>query len=482
MRRLLPLACLASLVLCCDPAPAPLAPYEPPREAWVRSDRRYLRDDTGRVVILRGVNARVDGVFDVTFDDGRVALEEIPAFDETDARRMRELGLSVLRLPINWSGVEPAEGAFDEAYLDRVEAVVAMCARAGVHVIVDFHQDAYSKEIGEDGAPLWAIHPAPEMLLEGPLGDSLPARIASAQVQRAYTSFFVDDDADTEDVRLQAAFARMARHVAARFADKPLVLDYNLYNEPITNDRYLVGFHDRVSAAIREVDPRHLLLFEPSATRNFTERAPLARAPFADDGGVYAVHLYTFAFSDSRAELERLTRADLEPNVDNAVNEAGRWDVPLLVGEWGIGPDAPNADRYVRIMHELFDEHFASAAVWLWKEESQGRWGFFEQAADGSWTERPAVVAAHGRVYAECIAGEPVSMRYDADTRVFELAYEGRADLAPHVIYVPVTYPERFVVRCDGAPLDPPARDAASGRVEVVCAGAGRRLVRIEPE
>ena len=88
-------------------------------------------------------------------------------------------------------------------------------------MIVDFHQDGYSKEIGEDGAPLWAIHPPPDMLLEGPLGGSLSERIVSEQVQRAYTSFFVDDDADTEDVRLQAAFAAMARHVATRFADEP---------------------------------------------------------------------------------------------------------------------------------------------------------------------------------------------------------------------------------------------------------------------
>ncbi len=475
------LACFALLAVAgCEAPPAPLDPYAPPAEAWVSSDRTHLRDESGRVVILRGVNARVDGVFDVTFDDGRIPLEEIPGFTAADALRMRELGLSVLRLPVNWSGIEPTEGTFDEAYLDRVAAVVDACAAARVHVIVDFHQDAYSKEIGEDGAPLWAIHPAPDMLLEGPLGDSLPDRIVSPQVQRAYVSFFIDDDEDTEDVRLQAAFARMARHVAERFRDEDFVLGYDLYNEPIVADRYLEGFHDRVAAAIREVDDRHLLLFEPSATRNFTERAPLSRVAFADDGGVYAVHLYTFAFTDSRADLETLERADLVPNMDNAVREAARWDVPLLVGEWGIGPDAPNMDLYVRTMHELFDEHLASAAVWLWKEQSQGSWGFYDHEDDGTWTERPHVIAAHARVYAERIAGEPTSMRYDADTRAFELAYEGRGDLAPHVIHVPEGY-GAFAVTCDGAPLEAPPRDAATGRIEVVCAGPGPRVVAITP-
>lgn len=477
MRAFATLGCLA--LLACGPAP--LDPYAPPQEPWVRSDRALLRDDTGRVVIFRGVNARVEGIFDVTFDDGRVPLEDIPALEPEDARRMRELGLGLLRLPINWSGVEPMEGVYDERYLDRVEEVVRFCGEAGVHVIVDFHQDAYSKEIGEDGAPLWAIQPPPEMLLEGPLGDSLSERILSTQVQRAFTSFFVDDDEDLEDQRLQAAFAAMARHVAARFADDPWVLGYDLFNEPVTSDRYLPAFHDRVTRAIREVDDRHLILFEPAGQRNLTEMAPLARAPFPDDGGVYAVHLYTFAFTDSRARLEALSREDLEPNVVRASLEAERFGVPMLVGEWGIGPDAPNMALFVRTMHDLFDERFASATVWLWKEESQGRWGFFDQEADGSWTERPHVVEAHARIYAERIAGEPSSMRYDAGARRFELAYEGRSDEAPHVIYVPPSIGDAFVARCDGGAIEPPpARDAATGRVEIVCAGPGAHLLVLE--
>ena len=37
-----------------------------------------LRDSHGRALLLRGVNARVAGVFDVTFDDGRAPREAIP--------------------------------------------------------------------------------------------------------------------------------------------------------------------------------------------------------------------------------------------------------------------------------------------------------------------------------------------------------------------------------------------------------------------
>jgi hypothetical protein len=71
-----------------------------------------LVDQRGREVTLRGVNARVNGVFDVTFDDGRLPLEDIPTFDGGDVDRMRDLGFNLLRLPINGSALEPTQGAY----------------------------------------------------------------------------------------------------------------------------------------------------------------------------------------------------------------------------------------------------------------------------------------------------------------------------------------------------------------------------------
>ncbi|UJR78297.1 cellulase family glycosylhydrolase [Sandaracinus amylolyticus] len=485
MDRRFVLAGLALSLISCgdDPAPIVLEPWDPPEQPWVRSDRTRFRDDADRVLVFRGINARVEGLFDVTFDDGRLPLEEIPAFTIDDARRMRALGLNALRLPINWSGIEPVQGEYSEAYLERLEEVVELCRQAGVHVMIDFHQDAYSKEIGEDGAPLWAIHPPPDELLGGPLGD-LEARRTSEQVLRAFEGFFDTRDEDTTDVMLQAAYFAMARHVAERFADDPWVLGYDLYNEPIADDRLLADFHARMAAELREVDDRHVMFFEPNSVRNLTEMGPRASAPFPDDGGAYAVHLYTLAFRDPRNELDTVTLERLRPNVERGLMEASLFGVPMFVGEWGIRPDSPGSDDYVRFMHELFDETFTSATVWLWKENSQGSWGFHDYDPEGgAFTERDAVVRAHARVYAEAVAGEPMSMRYDLDARRFELVYEGRADDAPSVVYVPDAsyFASSFAVRCDGRAIEPtPARDAATGRVEIVCGGPGRRTVVLE--
>src|SRR5262249_35583224 len=169
---------------------APLVVVRLAAVAFARGiDGRHLRVDGGRLVdrlgreiTLRGVNARVDGLFDVTFDDGRLPLEPIPTFDDGDAARMAALGFDFLRLPINWSALEPVRWQYAGAYLDRIGAVVRLCARHGILVLLDFHQDAFSKEIGQDGAPRWVL----DLLLGagnypylgGPLDDLDKRRLA----------------------------------------------------------------------------------------------------------------------------------------------------------------------------------------------------------------------------------------------------------------------------------------------------------------
>lgn len=225
--------CLLVVAGACSGGGEARAPFRP-----IDSDGVHLRDELGRIALFRGVNARVEGIFDVTFDDGREPLEPIPPLDDADCRRMRELGFDLLRLAIDWSGIEPERDEFSEAYLDRVAAAVDCAGSAGLLVLLDLHQDAYSKEIGEDGAPLWAIEPPPAMLLEGPL-DDLDARRQSRQVLDAFDSFFAAGDPHG----LQAEFIAMLEEVAARFASDPAVIGFELFNEPVAAPEGLDPFH-----------------------------------------------------------------------------------------------------------------------------------------------------------------------------------------------------------------------------------------------
>jgi len=445
---------------------------EAPRTTPLWSDGAHLRDAEGRIALLRGVNARVEGVFDVTFDDGRVPLEPIPELTAADCARMRELGLDLLRLPVNWSGIEPVRDQIDDAYLARVDDAIACAAGAGVLVIVDLHQDAYSKEIGEDGAPLWAIEPPPDELLEGPLED-LGTRRTSVQVMRAFDTFFAVED----PAGLQAEFMDMLDVVAARWADEPAVIGFELFNEPTVGQSEVDAFHFLAAARVRAAAPNKLVFFEPSAIRNLFDFVPEASDPFPVTGAVYSPHIYTYVFQADRTPLEQLEPEHLEPSVRGTRAEATAWGTPLFLGEFGLGPNDPNADLWMGVQAELHDRYLASNAFWVWKEQSQASWGVFDwDAASDTWTERPQVVAWISRVHAARIAGEVIANTYDRDTGALRLEVRG-AGATPHLVYVPERAAATFTVMCDGD-AESPTRDDATGLVEVVCDG----VLAVAPE
>ncbi|MEO7091901.1 MAG: cellulase family glycosylhydrolase, partial [Polyangiales bacterium] len=274
----------------CKEAPGPFAPLS--------TRCGHFVDEQGRVVILRGVNARIAPVFDEDLGPGKVPLEALPTLAEGDFPRMRRLGFDVLRLPVHWSGIEPNDTeppTYDAKYLDEVVKVVAAARAADLRVLLDLHQDAYSKYIGQDGAPLWAIVPAPEKILEGPLGD-LGARTLSSQVQKAFGTFF--SRTDPAGVKLRARFGLAVAALTRRFVGDRTVVGVELLNEPLgVNDDALRTFDEEIGAAIRAVDPARLVFFEPPATRNLLDTSKLASAPLAMGGTVYAPHVYTHVFT-----------------------------------------------------------------------------------------------------------------------------------------------------------------------------------------
>jgi hypothetical protein len=146
-----------------------------------------------------------------------------------------------------------------------------------------------------------------------------------------------------------------------------------------------------------------------------------------------------------------------------AREEAEAWHTPLVIGEFGIGPTAPNADLWMGVQAQLHDRYLASDAFWVWKEDSQANWGVFERDGD-AWVERPQVVGWLSRPHAARIAGEVISNEYDHVSRTLQL--ETRSS-GSHSIYLPS---DSFLLTCNGAVLAA-TRDPATGLVEVPCNG-----------
>jgi endoglycosylceramidase len=443
---------------------ATAAPILSPSEFLpVRVEGTAFRDAMGRQVLLRGYNARVEGIFDVTFDDGRIALEDIPPFNDDDARRFEELGLNVLRLPVDWSGLEPHPLQYSEPYMQTVDAVVELGRQHHFYVLIDMHQDAYSKEIGEDGAPLWAIEPPPQMLLQGPLTD-LDSRRASQQVLLAFGKFFNNQPA-ADGRPLQDAFVAAVQQLVRRYTGNPAVVGYEAFNEPIANDAQLDAFHARLAAGVHAIDPQAAVFFEPNSFRNQTDSARIPTTPWANGPGVYAPHIYTTVFSPPGDSWASEDPSVLTASVENAAHEAAAWGTPLFVGEYGIDQSIARGHLWLAAELDLQDQFLASSTIWVWRET--GTWGL--KAADDS--ERTLTVQTVSRPNPRAVAGDLVAIERPAAGHlvVHYRATDATANL-PHEVSVSPAYLTRYEIRCDGMPV---AVSAVSGRAQFTCpAGA----------
>lgn len=423
-----------------------------------------FRDSMGRQLLLRGYNARAQGIFDVTFDDGRTALEDVPAFAEPDAQRLEELGLNVLRLPVNWSGLEPQPQQYSEMYMQRIDAILALGRRHRFYVLIDMHQDAYSKEIGEDGAPLWAIVPAPTRLLQGPLTD-LESRRSSPQVLAAFASFFRNRPGP-DGRGLQDAFVAAVQQLVKRYAGDPVVIGYEALNEPVIfNDAPLDVFHQRLAAGVHAIDPQVAIFFEPTGLRNSVDKARIPAAPWANGPGVYAPHIYTTIFSPPFDGWASEDPTVLAPSMESATQEAQGWGTPLFVGEFGTDQSVDRGHRWLEAELDLQDRFLASSTVWVWRET--GVWGLLD--SDGN--PRQATVRAVSRPFPRALAGDLVAIERPAPG-VLRVRYRDTATTAglAHEVSASADHLGSFEIRCDGGRV--PVTQF-TGRAQFACPHTG---------
>ena len=126
-------------------------------------------DEHGREVLLRGVNLGGDSKvpypnggthFYSDFADHRTVSFVGRPFPLQEAeehfRRLRHWGFNLVRLLTTWEAIEHAGPLmYDEQYLDYYREIVRIAGSFGLYVLVDFHQDAWSRMTGGDGAPGW---------------------------------------------------------------------------------------------------------------------------------------------------------------------------------------------------------------------------------------------------------------------------------------------------------------------------------------
>ncbi|MFJ9411412.1 cellulase family glycosylhydrolase [Streptomyces sp. NPDC101393] len=122
---------------------------------------KVFRDGTGREVSLRGWNTSGETkIAEAGFIPFKTTADAAAAFQQ-----MRNLsGTNVVRFLISWEGVNPQPGVIDHAYLDKVAAQIKEATSRGLYVLLDWHQDLYSRHLWQknswytgNGAPKWAV-------------------------------------------------------------------------------------------------------------------------------------------------------------------------------------------------------------------------------------------------------------------------------------------------------------------------------------
>ena len=152
---------LASVSACSDSS-GPGGATEP-----VEDGTYFMRDDDGRVVILRGMNIMSQAKGDP---------ERLPNLTEEDVERYADLwGFNAVRYLIFWDAIEPSPGEYDQAYLDKTEERLDWFAANDIAVILDMHQDVYAQYFCCDGAPMWAIEDEGIEFTQNPVWDLKPA-------------------------------------------------------------------------------------------------------------------------------------------------------------------------------------------------------------------------------------------------------------------------------------------------------------------
>ena len=386
---------------------------------------RWITDRQGRVVILHGV-----GLMDYSPPNLPAAL----GFNDADAAFLQAHGINLVRVGMNWSGIEPQAGVFDASYLDSILGTLHTLAAHGIYSLLDWHQDDWGvAAAGIDGAPAWAT--LTDGLPNPPLGYGFGMFGDPAQM-RAFDNFWANTPGPG-GVGITDRFATMLAFYATAFRDQPYVLGYDIFNEPNAGtqwptcanplgcplfDSQLSGWYQKVIPVVRSADTRHLIWYEPNVFFDFAANTNLQDPAAGDAATGFDFHTYCLG-DGAAAALPPVPNngpgcaIEEKLNLDNANAYQQRSGAALINSEWGATSDPAVVSRQT----DEFDQYMVGDVFWDFRNLVPDP----HAAPTGSNVNEPFIEILD-RAYPERIAGTPTAWSWDATSRRFALDYATR--------------------------------------------------------
>jgi endoglucanase len=306
------------------------------QSGFVHTSGTELVDDQGKRLMLRGTNLgnwfEVEGYM-FHLGDTAQAPREIEALSyeligpekadlfwrqwrenyttEADIDRIKAMGFNSVRVPIHWKFFD-RENAEGFRLLDRL---VQWARKDHIYVIID-------------------LHCAPGGQTGTNIDDSY-----------GYPWLYMSPEAQQHTIAVW-------RRVAAHYSKEPVVLGYDLLNEPIPHfpqlqrlNSDLEPLYRRMVAAVREVDRNHVVILGGA---QWDSNFKVFGKPF-DSNVMYTFHKYWTA-TDSSVIKEYLDFRD-------------KYKVPIWLGESG-----ENKDEWIAAFVKTLEENHVGWCFWPYKK------------------------------------------------------------------------------------------------------------------
>jgi endoglycosylceramidase len=421
---------------------------------------RWILDSRGRVVVLHGVNM---------VNKKPPYYPSALGFGADDVKALKREGFNTVRLGIIYKGLESQRGQIDDAYLAKVLETARLLERNGIYPLVDFHQDMYNERFNGEGFPDWAVR---DDGLPAQPDEGFPANyLIMPALQRNYDHFFADTD-------VQEPYAAAWAHVADRFRGERGLVGFDIFNEPFPGtqwqtcanpsgcpelDAKLAAFSKRVFDAVRKVDTKRLLWWEPYLT--FNNGAQTSHGDTGHSRAGMSFHMYCLG------ETPGVTPPSRPPDpggcatedglvLDNADAVSKQTGDALLLSEFGATDDVSTIGRVVGEA----DGARMSWQYWSWWNSDtccdRPSEGVIRDISKPPTNEnlKQDKLDVLVRPYPQAIAGTPERWSFDPSTRMFDLAYSlkpagpRRPTYTPTEVWVPRRkYPKGYTVKVAGA-------------------------------
>ncbi len=238
---------------------------------------------------------------------------------EQDIRLIAEMGFNSVRPALNARLLMEEDSqnpVFINAGFQYIDNLILWCKKYGVYIFLDLHA-APGGQTGKN--------------IDDSANDT-PA-------------LFTTEANRTKTIELW-------KEIARRYKDEPTVAGYDLLNEPLPSEfnKYnmdLFPLYKRITAAIREIDKKHMITLEGA---NWATDWSVLGEPF-DNNLFYEFHKYWDSIDKS--------------SIQNFLDKREQYNIPIWVGETG-----ENSNDWIWPTIQLFEDYNIIWSFWPWKKLS----------------------------------------------------------------------------------------------------------------